>query len=191
MSAREQLLDNLPFVARSFVELIVTEGDRISSQGLADYTKVKDAISTHLSEALCNVSNDQHAALTTLSDLHNDLVNIKLPRDFEKFADTMQQYKAKKSELEKAKQEVMKELNTPEQQLAKDEPPCECTGDKDCKCGPDCKCRQEEEIVDSLAHTVLKRLERIAYELGKNGHHRAAYAIEKKMRLIKQQNNWV
>lgn len=194
MSIREELLKRQPFVVQSFMKLIIDETDRILAQNLADNETIKTSVSKHLADAMVKVPSDRPAALTALSDLHQNLKDVKLPGDFDKLSMEIML-------LEPMGDESMGEGCGCEMKEEEEEPcmcePGGCGEDAahDCPCPPDCECKSEDEALDypvseegsgpeGLSNMVLGRLEDIVYKLGRNGHHSAAYEIERAIETI-------
>lgn len=86
----------------------------------------------------------------------------------------------------------------PHEDFAKDEGkelPCGCKpggcaddADHKCTCTVECPCKQKQKSAQmALAETINNRLEKIAYALGTQGAHDAAYLVERTMRDIKNE----
>jgi len=193
MSIQDNLMDNKKYFITAMAELIHEERSRIAEQGLASKEDVGEFVSTAIDEMM-----GKNATQNDVAALHQSLKGIVLPGDFEKLSiaagtlsekvKQLEQHEADGTQLQKEVADAVSKQQA--QTLAADDKPkcdCECkagkcVGNDKCKCKDDCKCKKEK---DKEATEAVDRLEKIAYELGRQGRHTAAYEVEKKIRILK------
>lgn len=208
----KNILENRDFVAKSLVDMIASEKERIITSGLAPKKDANCAIGHATSGVLklAEKSRDWRSALYALSYIHNALSAIKIPGDFEKLGSdpllvdlgnlpifTEQEYEEKFEDLS-GLIDKLKGMTQPEEpvppkpEISEDEHYDEeayidtLRKERESHEGP------HEDFVDdttknaSVIDAVSSHLEKIAYNLGRDGHHEAAYLVERTMRDIKQ-----
>lgn len=151
---------NDEYLLKSMMSLVRDESDRIVSLGLAEHDVLKRFVESELHGVINRANGDKGVVLGKLTDLHNGLNSIRLPGDFEKATKS-----ANQQLLDIIGLEPLSETDTvtePEMQADVED---EDNGSEDIK-------------------AICSVLERITYELGKNGRHEAAYLVERTLYKI-------
>lgn len=154
---------NDEYLLKSMMSLVRDESDRIVSLGLAEHDVLKRFVESELHGVINRADGDKGVVLGKLTDLHNGLNSIRLPGDFEK---------ATKS----ANQQLLDIIGL--------EPLSETdTEDTATEPAPQADAEDEDNGSEDIK-AICSVLERITYELGKNGRHEAAYLVERTLYKI-------
>lgn len=148
------IFDNKELMVDILYDAIRAESQRIVNLELATVAEVKELVDLPIKKANSAEEGNSTELIATLSSIYNVLSNVKLPGDFPK--------------IEKVADEVNEA--------------CHCKV-REIKAEPKPVTQQNERIKKAM-NLVLSRLEQIAYDLGKNGNHTAAYQVECKMKDI-------
>lgn len=146
------------------MSLVRDESDRIVSLGLAECDVMKDFVESELREVIKCADGDKVVVLGKLTDLHSDLNAIRLPGDFEKTTAPTNQQLREAIGLE-LPPEVITDSIDPSDTLA-----VEALADDD---------EEDEEDGSEEIKAICSVLDKITYDLGKQGSHEAAYLVER------------
>jgi len=188
------VLDNPKFVALSLVDMINDERKRIVASGLASKEDV-GLVFGPLSAGVIKVAQanmDWRPVVTTLSQVHDILGEIKLPGDFVRLAaDALMLDLGNLPKLEDEEYEKkFYDLSGIIEKLKGMRPAAEI------EVLPEPTHEHEhthEDLIDDdyskiaqidLAEQVATHLEKIAYTLGRDGNHSAAYLVERTIREL-------
>jgi len=156
---------NDEYLLKSMMSLVRDESNRIVSLGLATHDVLKAFVETPLHNAIKRVSEDNEdksVVLKALTDLHNNLNDIRLPGDFEKISSSVehQLYAAMDVEMPETDETNSTDVVADDVDDYSDD-------------------SNDEEI-----KAICSVLDHITYELGKKGNHEAAYLVERTLRKI-------
>jgi hypothetical protein len=156
------------FLLKQLVGMINDEAGRIVSLRLAAPEETGKLIKSIVSGIIGSECESAHDILNPLSALHTNLASVKLPGDFQKLACEMQDVlllvvDAPVEAIEPKKEVVIEEEKTEEKEDKKDE----------------AKEDKKFEIFELVAKNIVEKLNKIAYDLGREGNHAAAYMVER------------
>jgi hypothetical protein len=140
--------------------MIKDEGNRIVTAGLVKNPKeLSDYINPKLSDVLKMTAN-KNIILGALAEVHNTLQSVKLPGDFKKISTSNNIL----SDIIEDNVDDIKPLDQVLNGIVHDD-------------------SVDKKVEERLAN-LNSKLYKIAYDLGKNGHHEAAYLIERAITKI-------
>jgi len=168
------------------MELVSDEGKRIISLKLASRDELNDLLEPTIESAMKKASANTDSLdvlLGILSDLHLKLAAIKLPGDFAKFAADEKFYEAldipykgepfyqvpEKKKPEPSEEDIEEEAQEKLEEYIESE-------------------EEGTEEIEKVVSAVSNYLEKLAYGLGREGNHEAAYAIERTIHSIRTLN---
>ena len=183
---------NNEYLAKSLMALVRDEGNRIISLGLSSRDNLKKLVESTLQVAVKRASeNGPNILLKTLSELHNDLSSVKLPGDFKKIAMGMEDKILIVLDIpqEKDKEQI---FDIPSLLNKEEEPRTKAETDKIKAETKEKKEEKEDDAIDmdaikeTIKCHIIPKLEKMAYDLGSKGEHKAAYTIERVLRDIER-----
>ena len=153
------------YLLKTMMSLVRDESNRIVSLGLATQKAIQGFIDPELEfvvRKVPRIAEKKSVVLDKLTEIHNKLAMVRLPGDFEKLSATDDR-------------QILDMIGV---DVLADEPET-----PDVVCAPEEKQETEDGGNEQVA-AVYSFLDDLAYELGRNGNHRAAYMVERTMQKI-------
>ena len=166
------------YLLKTFASIVNGEGKRIVLLGLATDDAVRGFVEPSLRTTI-ESTDDISIIISALAEIGNDLKSVCLPGDFEKIT----------AGKKKAFYDIIgiSQNNDDDDDEEEDEEKPkkkEKSKDKEDKKEEEEDDVEDIEIIYSFVSPIVNLLQKMAYNLGNQGNHKAAYAIERKIDKI-------
>lgn len=164
------------YLLKTFALIVNSEGKRIVSLGLATNDAVRGFIEPSLRTTI-ESTDDITIIINVLAEIGNELKLVCLPGDFEEII--VGRKKAFYNMIGISQNNDDEDEEEEEKPKKKEKPK-----DKEDKKEEEEDDVEDTEVVYSFVSPIVNLLRKMAYNLGNQGNHKAAYAIERKINKI-------